>query len=330
MFQTEINHFLQSLESEWLTLLMQYVSRMGYQPFYIAVLLTVIFGIDTRRGLWVLQVLMWVGIMTTFLKEVIVLPRPLDVDNTLKFMGTNYNPTNILFSGRGAESFWAMLPSDVIAYYQENRLQSFGFPSGHVSGAVAFFGGLALAFPLPAVRIIAVIVCLLMPISRLYLGVHFLADVTGGFLLGCIGLAALQVWMRSISKGKYRTPANINLFQLSWWFILPTILLFIPHMNKELLVILLACNTFYLTFTLLGNPMPNGGFLRRSFSVAIALTCFIGFSVLANNILLLLNVTDENFQQPIIRFAEFAIALIVALYVNFRMRLMRPEIKTTT
>lgn len=330
MFQTEINHFLQSLESTWLTLLMQYISQMGYQPFYIAVLLTVIFGVDTRRGLWVLQILMWVGIMTTFFKEVVALPRPLDVDNTLKFMGTNYNQTNLLFSMRGADSFWAMLPSDVIAYYQENRLKSFGFPSGHVSGAVAFFGGLALAFPLPAVRVIAVIICLLMPVSRLYLGVHFLADVVGGFLIGSAGLAALQIWMHRSFSGNHQEHKNVKLLNLLWWFVLPVALLLMPHMNKELLIILLACNTFYLTFTLLGNPMPNGGVLRRSFAVAIALASFIGFSMLANNILRSLNVMDENFQQSVIRFVEFAIALTLALYINFKIRLMRPEIKTTT
>ncbi|WP_250630315.1 phosphatase PAP2 family protein [Rhodoflexus caldus] len=329
MFQTEINHFLQSWESEWLTLLMRYISQMGYQPFYIAVLLTVIFGVDTRKGLWVLQVLMWVGIITTFLKELVALPRPLDVDNTLKFMGTNYNQTNTLFSMRGAESFWAMLPSDVIAYYRENRLTSFGFPSGHVSGAVAFFGGLALAFPLSAVRVISLIICLLMPISRLYLGVHFLADVLGGLLIGSVGLAVLQVWMRNTAT-KQRPHKRVHVSSLIWWFILPIVLLFMPHMNRELLIILLACNTFYLAFTLLGNPMPNGGILRRSFSVAIALASFIGFSILSNNILRLLNVMDENIQQLVIRFVEFAIALILALYINFRIRLMRPEIKTTT
>jgi flagellar biosynthesis protein FlhB len=75
--------------------------------------------------------------------------------------------------------------------------------------------------------------------------------------------------------------------------------------------------------------MPNGGILRRSFSVAIALASFIGFSILSNNILRLLNVMDENIQQSVIRFVEFTIALILALYINFRIRLMRPETKIT-
>ncbi len=208
MFQTEINHFLQSWGSEWLTLLMRYISQMGYQPFYIAVLLTVIFGIDTRKGLWLLQVLMWLGIITTFLKELVALPRPLDANNTLKFMCTNYNQTNTLFSMRSAESFWAMLPSDVIAYYREDRLMSFGFPSGHASSAVAFFGGLALTFPFSAIRVISLIICLLMPISRLYLGVCFLADVLKGLLIGSVGLAVLQVWMRNTAT-KQKTQKHV-------------------------------------------------------------------------------------------------------------------------
>ncbi|WP_448518956.1 phosphatase PAP2 family protein [Rhodoflexus sp.] len=327
MFQTEVNHFFQSFASEWLTLLMQLVSQTGYQSFYIAVLLIVIFGVNAKRGLWVLQVLLWVGLATSFLKERIALPRPLDVDNTLLFLGTNYNQSNTIFSKRGAVSFWSMLPSDVIAYYQENRLNSFGFPSGHVSGAMAFFGGLALVFPVAAIRIVALVICFLMPLSRLYLGVHFLADVVGGFLIGGLGLMILQVWIRFYGSAKTRQ-ASVSVADLVWWFALPIALFFVPHINFELLTILLACNIFYAVFVLLGNPMPNGNFLRRASSIAIAFASFIGFSLLSNNILRLLNVNDENIQQIIVRLVEFSLALVIALYVNKSIRLMRSERKS--
>lgn len=330
MFQTEINHFLQSFETAWLTGLMRLVSQMGYQPFYIAVLLIVIFGIDTKRGFWVLQALLWVGLLTAFLKELIALPRPLDVDNTLKFLGTNYNPPNTVFAQRGASTFWGMLPDDVTAYYQENRLASFGFPSGHVSGAVAFFGGLALVFPLPAVRWAAAVICLLMPVSRLYLGVHFLADVLGGLIIGGLGMLALAIRVKQATQSGRRIRQTFSLRDLLLYFALPAALFFVPYTNRELLIILLACNLFYQAFHLLGNPMPNGSFLRRSFSVAIALACFIGLSIVSNNILRLSDVRSENVQQHIIRFVEFAVALTVALYINVRLRLMRTEIKTNT
>ncbi|MCS7019305.1 MAG: phosphatase PAP2 family protein [Cytophagales bacterium] len=329
MFQTEVNHFLQSLDYQWLQLLMQYVSRLGYQPFYIAALLIIVFGVDAHKGIGLLQVLLGVAIVTTFLKELLALPRPLDVDNTLRFLGTNYNPPNILFAKRGAASFWEMLPDDVIAYYRVNRLSSFGFPSGHVSGAVAFFGGIALVFPLPYTRVLAGILCLLMAISRMYLGVHFLADVVGGLLIGILGLSILYIWQYKrhvvknfVQESKYRLLlANVV------WLLLPFMLWLLPYMNKELLITLFACNIFYLAFKWLGCPMPNGSFLRRAFAIIVACVSFIAFSLLTNKLLQMLNFVNENAQMITLRLAEFSVALVVALYANLQLGLMHPQKK---
>jgi membrane-associated phospholipid phosphatase len=74
----------------------------------------------------------------------------------------------------------------------------FGYPSGHTSGAVLVYGALALAVPLtlqsPAarwgVRIACLTLMLLIPWSRMRLGVHWPSDVAGGYLFGT-GLIAL-------------------------------------------------------------------------------------------------------------------------------------------
>jgi membrane-associated phospholipid phosphatase len=73
-----------------------------------------------------------------------------------------------------------------------------GYPSGHTSGAVLVYGALALAVPLAlrspvarwAVRIVCLALMLLIPWSRMRLGVHWPSDVAGGYLFGT-GLMAL-------------------------------------------------------------------------------------------------------------------------------------------
>jgi len=63
-----------------------------------------------------------------------------------------------------------------------------GFPSGHTQGAVVFWGYLAYTFRNTLFRSIAGFLILGIPLSRVYLGVHFPIDIAGGYLLGSMML----------------------------------------------------------------------------------------------------------------------------------------------
>ena len=75
------------------------------------------------------------------------------------------------------------------------------FPSGHVMHAVVYFGALAIVLNLrlrPSRRLRtaqALIVALVLAtgLSRIYLGMHWLGDVVGGFAFGAVVIAA-AVW----------------------------------------------------------------------------------------------------------------------------------------
>lgn len=76
-----------------------------------------------------------------------------------------------------------------IKVYKELNLSS--FPSGHTGTATIFWGMLTALGHVPLV--ITVLVVLLVMLSRLYLGVHYLGDVIGGLI---IGLILLKIYPR--------------------------------------------------------------------------------------------------------------------------------------
>ncbi len=84
------------------------------------------------------------------------------------------------------------------------------FPSGHSMGSTVTYGALLVAF-LPAVRrrrtlavVATAVLVLAIGCSRLLLGVHFLSDVLGGFVLGLAWLtgsvAAFETWRAEEGK----------------------------------------------------------------------------------------------------------------------------------
>ena len=61
-----------------------------------------------------------------------------------------------------------------------------GFPSGHTQGGVVFWGYLAYRYKNSLFRVIAGLLVLGIPLSRVYLGVHFPIDIAGGYLFGAL------------------------------------------------------------------------------------------------------------------------------------------------
>lgn len=59
-----------------------------------------------------------------------------------------------------------------------------GFPSGHTQSAVVIWGYLACQFRKTWFRVVGGSLIVLIPLSRVYLGVHFPTDLLGGYLLG--------------------------------------------------------------------------------------------------------------------------------------------------
>lgn len=102
------------------------------------------------------------------------------------------------------------------ALYAEN---TFSFPSGHSTMAVSFFGFIIYLLLKRArkweykmnIFFLGSALILIIGLSRIYLGVHFLSDVWGGYLLGFLWLVVgivISEWLNSIIKPTSYSPSR--------------------------------------------------------------------------------------------------------------------------
>jgi membrane-associated phospholipid phosphatase len=100
-------------------------------------------------------------------------------------------------------------------------LTSFSFPSGHALGSTVGVGALLLAgLPwLPAVLrrpaiALGVVIVLLVGYARVGLGVHYVSDVVGGWVLGAAWLAAMtagfRAWQHDLRKPERPLEAGLE------------------------------------------------------------------------------------------------------------------------
>ena len=91
-------------------------------------------------------------------------------------------------------------PVDSGADIMDIGAQGFSFPSGHSTNSVISFGSIAVYKKQKTLWIIAIVVPLLVGISRFSVGVHFPTDVICGWLLGVAIIALMTLLQKKIEK----------------------------------------------------------------------------------------------------------------------------------
>jgi membrane-associated phospholipid phosphatase len=169
------NIFLQNLGS-WLKTPMELFSFLGNEYFFLLLLPTLYWCIEANTGLKVAIILLLSNSVNESLKMIFHGPRP----------------------------YW--VNTEVIRYAEET---SFGAPSGHAQNTIGIWGMLAVRLRKWWGWLIAILVILLVGISRLYLGVHFPHDVFLGWLIGAILLwlvlrfwKPVNAWVMKMSLGQ--------------------------------------------------------------------------------------------------------------------------------
>jgi membrane-associated phospholipid phosphatase len=152
---------LQGLGS-WLELPMKFFSFLGTEDFFMVVLPALYWCVDSNLGIRVAVILMLSGSFNDVFKMALHGPRP----------------------------YW--YSTKVYALATET---SFGAPSGHAQNAAAVWGILAAGLRKWWAWLVAILLILLIGLSRLYLGVHFPHDVLFGLLIGGLLLwLVLRFW----------------------------------------------------------------------------------------------------------------------------------------
>ncbi len=134
---------------------------MGNEGFYLLFMPLVYWSIDRRTGAGLFILLLFSAYLNAVAKAIADQPRPFDYDPRVK---------PLAHAGGG------------------------GLPSGHTQNAVVIWGFLAWRYRRTVGWIITGFLMVGIPLSRIYLGVHFPTDLLGGYLLGAL-ILILFLWL---------------------------------------------------------------------------------------------------------------------------------------
>ena len=142
---------LEGLRMPGLNEFMLLVTRLGEETAFLVVALIVFWCVDKRRGYYVMAVGFMGTMANQFLKLACRVPRP-----------------------------WVLDPEFTILEQAREAAAGYSFPSGHSQNAVGTFGALALTAKNRWMKVLCIAAAVLVPFSRMYIGVHTPADVLVG------------------------------------------------------------------------------------------------------------------------------------------------------
>ena len=137
---------------DWLTPVMEFFTWLGYPQSYMVLIAVIYWAIDRKLGLRLAIFLPVAASVNSILKQALHAPRPYWVDPEIRAIRVS---------------------------------NGFGMPSGHAQASTAWIYAACLMKRL-WFWILAIVVVLMIGISRVYLGVHFPSQVVAGWLIGIL------------------------------------------------------------------------------------------------------------------------------------------------
>lgn len=152
-FEIKIIKFLQNISNHYLDILAEAITMLGEQYVIIIILAFIYFVHNKKEGEYIAYSLFTSLALNNTLKGVFQRKRPFQIDNSI--------------IGKRAST-----------------ATGFSFPSGHTQTSAVFYTSLSEILNSKKFKIISLVIILLVAISRMYLGVHYLSDIVMAILLG--------------------------------------------------------------------------------------------------------------------------------------------------
>lgn len=156
-------YFLEDLRTPLLDTVFSALTHLGGETVFLVAALVVFWCVDKLQGYYLLSVGFMGTLVNQFLKITFRIPRP-----------------------------WVRDPDFTIVESARAEATGYSFPSGHSTSSVGTFGVLATESKKRWLRLTAAALCLLIPFTRLYLGVHTPSDVLVGSAISLAFLVALR------------------------------------------------------------------------------------------------------------------------------------------
>lgn len=144
----EVLYALESIRVPWLDTVMGAITHLGEETVFMVAALFVFWCVSKRHGYYLLAIGFAGTVLNQFLKLLFRIPRP-----------------------------WVLDSDFTIVESARAQATGYSFPSGHSQNAIGTFGGIARFTRRKWVRVAAIVVAVLVPLSRMYLGVHTPLDV---------------------------------------------------------------------------------------------------------------------------------------------------------